>query len=145
MQPASAPSACPRSPAAPAAVSQEHPASTLTTTGKLIPTLTDPAGKVVKSVAFGPDDTLAAGDFNGATYLWNIATDKVTATLTAIPARTHTVYRLDIHRKQITFDYLDTVSAHPLWCSSWPAPFSGSWTPTGITVPASPASSCCGV
>ena len=59
MQPSSAPSACPRSPAAPAAVSQEHPASTLTTTGKLIATLTDPAGKVVNSVASGPDDTLA--------------------------------------------------------------------------------------
>jgi hypothetical protein len=59
MQPSSAPSACPRSPAAPAAVSQQHPASTLTTTGKLIATLTDPAGKVVNSVASGPDDTLA--------------------------------------------------------------------------------------
>jgi WD40 repeat protein len=82
--------------------SQEHPASTLTTTGKLIPTLTDPAGKPVNSVAFGPDDTLAAGDFNGATYLWNIATGKVTATLTAIPARARTVYQKsrldDMHR-----------------------------------------------
>ena len=58
-----------------------------------MPTLTDPAGKVVNSVAFGPDDTLAAGDFNGATYLWNIATGKVTATLTAIPARARTVYQ----------------------------------------------------
>jgi hypothetical protein len=57
MQPSSAPSACPRSPAAPAAVSQEHPASTLTTTGKLIPTLTDLTGKVVKSVALGPHDS----------------------------------------------------------------------------------------
>ena len=43
-------------PAITGALSQEHPAITLTTTGKLIPTLTDPAGKVVKSGAFGPDD-----------------------------------------------------------------------------------------
>ena len=93
MQPSSAPSACPRSPAAPAAVCQEHPASPLTITRKLIATLTDPAGKVVNSVAFGPDDTLAAGDFNGATHLWNIAMGKVTATLTAIPARARTVYQ----------------------------------------------------
>jgi hypothetical protein len=41
-------------------------------------------------------------DFNGATYLRNIATGKVTATLTAIPARARTVYQKsqldDMHR-----------------------------------------------
>ena len=42
-------------------------------------------------------------------------------------------------------DVLRSVSDYPLWCSCWPAPFSGSSTPVGITVPASPASSSCGI
>ena len=82
MQPPSAPGACPRSPVAPAAVSQEHPASTLTTTVKLIATLTDPATQGVNSVAFGPDGNLAVGNGDHSVYLWNITTGKVTAILT---------------------------------------------------------------
>jgi WD40 repeat protein len=92
------------------------PSKHLTTTGKLIPTLTDPAGKVVNSVAFGPDDTLAAGDFNGATYLWNIATGKVTATLTAIPARARTVYQ----KSQL--DDMHRLVAHGGWAGAWLLP-----------------------
>ena len=34
---------------------------------------------------------------------------------------------------------------HPLCCSCWPTPCSGSSTSAGITVSASPASSCCGI
>jgi serine/threonine protein kinase/Tol biopolymer transport system component len=47
-------------------------------------TLMDPGGQSegVESLAFSPDgQTLAAGDGNGNTYLWNTATNKVTGTL----------------------------------------------------------------
>jgi sugar lactone lactonase YvrE len=64
-----------------------------TATGRLTATLTDPARHAVKpadptghqviSVAFSPDGTtLAVADLNGSTYLWDVATGKITATLT---------------------------------------------------------------
>ena len=50
---------------------------------KLIATLPDPGTKGVNSVAFSPDGkTLAAGDANGNTYVWDVATTKPITTLT---------------------------------------------------------------
>jgi serine/threonine protein kinase len=56
-------------------------AGPLTATGTLTATLTDPASADVLSVAFGPGSTLAAGDGNHYTYLWDTATGTITARL----------------------------------------------------------------
>jgi serine/threonine protein kinase len=55
----------------------QHP-SQLSPTGpvtkSLLATITDPHGTSPYSMVFGPDGTLAVGDGNGSTYLWNGAT-----------------------------------------------------------------------
>jgi WD40 repeat protein len=54
-----------------------------TATGTVTSVLTDPDGKGISSVAFGPDGTVAAASFDdGTIYLWNNVTGKITATLT---------------------------------------------------------------
>ena len=52
--------------------------------GDRVVTLHDPNGQGVVDVAFSPDGTLlAAADYNGGTYLWDIANDTLLATLSA--------------------------------------------------------------
>jgi serine/threonine protein kinase len=71
-------------------VTVTRPPVSLSATGSLEATLSDPHGIGVKSVAFGPDGTLATGNGNGNlagtgtgyTHLWNTATKTITATLT---------------------------------------------------------------
>ena len=51
----------------------ESPATTGPLTESPMATFTDPAGKAVNAVAFGPGGTtLATGDGNGRAYLWRV-------------------------------------------------------------------------
>ncbi len=53
----------------------------------LPPTFTDPGSQGLTSVAFSPHAAiLATGDFNGRTYLWNVATGQETSTLIGAPS-----------------------------------------------------------
>jgi WD40 repeat protein len=69
--------------------STRTPPGPASATGSLTRVLTDPATANLSSVAFAPDGSaLATADGNGHAYLWNIATAKITASFTAMPAIT---------------------------------------------------------
>jgi serine/threonine protein kinase len=64
-------------------------------TGTRVATLHDPGDQDVMDVAFSPDGKLlAAADYNGHAYLWKVATNSLTETLTAFPGRPGTMYSL---------------------------------------------------
>jgi hypothetical protein len=61
-------------------------------TPRVIATLTDPRKKGVFAVAFSPGGTtLAAGDNDGSSYLWSLATRTITATVTGTGSKSHDV------------------------------------------------------
>lgn len=68
-----------------------HPAASVTM--RPVARLTDTGGSRVYSVAFSPDSrTLATGDDNGTTYLWNVGTGQQTGKVTDPgPAGVHSV------------------------------------------------------
>ncbi len=81
---------------------------------KLIATLPDPGGKGVISVAFSPDRrTLAAGDANGNTYVWDVTTAKLITTLTDPGGKT--VYSVAFSPDGKTLATGDTNGSTYLW------------------------------
>jgi hypothetical protein len=61
------------------------PVATSGTSAKPVATLVDPTGSAVNAVAFRPiGDTLAVGDNDGSTYLWDVATKHHGAPLNSI-------------------------------------------------------------
>jgi len=63
------------------------PTAALPASNSLIAILGDPHSKTVASIAFSPDGkTIAVGDWNGNTYLWNVSGHSLIATLTGTSA-----------------------------------------------------------
>jgi serine/threonine protein kinase len=80
--PTNTPSATGSHPSNSPSATRSRPATSTSATGSLARILSDPTGGVVYSVAYAPDGTtLAAGDGDGRTYLWSLATHKIAAIL----------------------------------------------------------------
>lgn len=100
--------------------SSPHPTPSASTTTppptQPLATLRDPKGKIVFGLAFSSNTMLATGDSNGSSYLWDLSTGKLKATLRG--PGSYSVNGLAYSRRSDTLAAADATGEIYLWNAS---------------------------
>jgi Protein kinase domain/WD domain, G-beta repeat len=130
-------------PPSPAASPADSPSAALHVSNSPIATLGDLSSKTVASVAFSPDGkAIAAGDWNGNTYLWDVSSYSLIETLTGTPTKSVFSVAFSPDGKTIAAGadntYLWDVSSHSLIATLTDPSSSGiesvAFSPSGKTI-----------